>query len=341
MKILILVITNTILWIANSVSFWQMTVDMPDYQLFLLWFTLIPYILILTPLLFFKRFRNPFKEGALEKNYLKIHLIYILYALFSTGDSLLEMLAGPHLGGIIQAILSAAIPLPTVGLLAYFVLKQHFGKWELVGSFIVLGASALQITASTGIYFTSFWWIVAFAAGLFLGSIYTVLWEIAFTWYSADPFALMIWSTLYSIPIYGITVAIFGLSQPTTWSDQLSGMECFFGRSYNSTYYCSNYAWISATGYSLSSLVSDLVQLYLVSCDTAFFLIIADALSTPLIAIIFALPFFGKDTEPFTWQSMIAVILIVIGMLVYKFPEIRRMWRDRNRSISMEEIIHN
>jgi hypothetical protein len=331
MKILILVIFNTILWIGNSVSFWQTTVDMPSYQLFLLWFTLIPYILIFIPLLFIKRFRDPFREVVIDRNYIKIHIIYILYAFLSAGDSVLEMISGPHIGGIIQAILSASIPLPTVGLLAWVVLKQRFGRWEILGSILVIVASILQITLSSGIYYDSVLWILGFGIGLIIGSIYTVIWEIAFSWYGASPIALMIWSTIYSIPIYGAIIGIFGLTQTGFWQNQSNAIECFFHTNNvtninnitNTTNICSSTSWISVTTYSLTSIASDLVQIYLVSFDTAFFLIISDALSTPIIAMIFSLPFFGKDTEPLTWQSIVSVVLISLGMIIYKFETIK------------------
>jgi hypothetical protein len=340
MKILLLIISNTILWIGNSVSFWQTTVDMPSYQIFLLWFTLIPYILIFVPLLCFKRFRNPFREETANKRYIKIHIIYIVCAIFSTGDAVLEIISGPHIGGIIQSILSAAIPLPTVGILSWLVLSQSYKKWEIIGSAIVLGASVLEITSSSGIYYDSIWWGLGFAIGLTLGSVYTILWEIAFSQYGANPLNLMIWTTFYSIPIYGIVICIFGVSMEGFWSNQSKGIECFFHIPNNSTNICSPNSWISVTIYSLTSIVLDLVQIYLVSYDTAFFLIISDALSTPIIALIFSLPFFGKDREPFTWQSAVSVALISIGIVIYKFETIKE-YIIQYRSSKTNENIDN
>lgn len=91
-------------------------------------------------------------------------------------------------------------------------------------------------------------------------------------------------------------------------------------------------AWIAVTGYGVTSVASDYVQIYLVSLDSAFFLLIADAIATPLIAIIFAFPIFGKDTEPFTWQSVVSTALVVLGMLVYKKTEIQLWWQQRKKS---------
>jgi hypothetical protein len=39
--------------------------------------------------------------------------------------------------------------------------------------------------------------------------------------------------------------------------------------------------------------------------------------------MIFSLPFFGKDTEPLTWQSIVSVVLISLGMIIYKFETIK------------------
>ena len=96
-------------------------------------------------------------------------------------------------------------------------------------------------------------------------------------------------------------------------------------RSFNYSEYCEKNAWISLTVYSLSSLFSDLIQIYLVFNDSAFFLIIADALTVPLISITFSFSIFGKDAESIKWPTILALIFIVIGMLIYKFDEIKEL----------------
>lgn len=240
---------------------------------------------------------------------------------------------------MMQAILSAAIPLPTVGILAYFVLKQQFGKWQILGGVLVIIASVVQVTASLSVGGDQnqtnedvVFWSFIFAVGLIAGSLITIVWEIGLSWYGVHPIALMLWSTVYTIPMYAIAIGVHGWVWG--WEDETTGFRCFFGggksvTSNNTT--CSSVAWISVTGYGLTSVLSDYVQIYLVSLDSAFFLLIADAVTTPLLAIIFSLPLFGKDTEPFTWQSVVSTTLVVVGMLVYKKSEIQDWWQQRQR----------
>lgn len=316
-KLLALVVFNTATWVSNSVFFWQITLAGEKFSaLFLLWFTDIPYFFLL-PL--FYKYRGP--------PTLKAHLIYIAYSIFAMADSLLETISAPRISGMIQAILSAAIPLPTVGLLAWFVLKQHFGRWQIFGALLVLAASGIQISASVGgsdvVVDGAPLWAFVFAAGLAMGSVVTIIWEMGLSWYGVDPMSLVLWSTVYSAPLYVIAVVFSGLLWG--WEDEKIGLDCFFA--INGT--CSQTAWISVTGYGLTSVLSDYVQMYLVAMDSAFFLLIADAVSTPLLAIIFALPVFGAYTEPFTWQSIVSTVLVVVGMLVYKKPEIEEWWIQR------------
>ncbi len=62
--------------------------------------------------------------------------------------------------------------------------------------------------------------------------------------------------------------------------------------------------------------------MYFVKNDSAYFLIIADTLTTPLTSIVVSFGFiFGRSAEPLTWYSIVACILVVIGILVYKIGD--------------------
>lgn len=314
MKVLLLVILNCLFWIINSISFWQMGLKSGKYPFFILWFTLIPYVIILPPLLLCKKFRNEMNEKT-TKDKIKIHLCYILYAFLSTLDSTLEVVAGSHIGGIIQDILSSSIPIPFVGFLVFLILKKRFGKYEILGSILVILGSILQVVKSSGIYFGSIFWVLLFSFGLLCGGLYTVVWEISFEWYDIKPIPLLAWSTIYSVIFYTIVIVIAGSVNSELWSNQYVALREFFTGGTSS---------IPLLIYAISSILSDFASVYLVSNDSAFFLIIADTLSTPLIAIIFSFHFiFGNDAEPLTWYSIISLLLIVLGMLIYKLETMK------------------
>lgn len=179
-------------------------------------------------------------------------------------------------------------------------------------------------------YFTSIWWVFAYGTGLLIGCIYTVLWEIGFLWYHINPIALLLWSTLYSIPVYSVILLSFGAQDPTIWESQKNGLQCFFEGHNTTLNSCASYSWVSVSLYSLSSLISDIIQIYMVSLDTAYFLIIADTLATPVIAIIFSLHVFGQSSEPLTAQSIVAVVLITLGILIYKYPQFLESYKNSN-----------
>lgn len=303
----LLTVSNCVVWTINSLSFWQVGIVMPDYPIFANWIGITPYLFII-PFIYCK-FVSPFKEG-------KKHLLFIACAFLSTIDSVLEILADPHTGGVVQAICSAAIPIPLTGLLTWLVFKRKLKLFETIGSVTVILAAFLMIFESEGIYVD--WWIVAFIIGLSAGSVYSVIWEWMFIKYDISVMQLMAWTTLYSVPFYFLSIFVDGSN---VWTSERNGFRCLFEMQPLPGGCLSN-AWIPVLVYALSSMASDIIQMYFVKNDSAYFLIIVDTLTTPLTSIIMSFHFiFGDSTEPLTWYSIIACILVVVGILVYKMGD--------------------
>lgn len=307
--IVVLTVVNCVVWTVNSVSFWQVGVKMPDYPIFANWIGLVPYVLFI-PLLAWKP----------NRLILRIHILLITYTILSAGDSVLEIMADSNTGGVVQAICATAVPIPVIALLTWIVFKRRPTIFEIVGSIIVMAGSGLIIFESEGIYVN--WWIIAYIAGLILGCVYTIIWEYIFINYQeTEVVHVMGWTTLYSFPLYFLTIFINGSN---VWQNQANGFRCFFGQQPLPPG-CSAGAWIPLVVYSLSSVVSDVVQLYFVKNDSAYFLIIADTLTTPLTSIVMSFQWlFGSSAEPITWYTIISCLLIIIGILVYKLGE--PMW---------------
>ena len=305
---IVLTISNCLVWTINSVSFWQIGVKMPDYMIFANWIGIIPYLFII-PLMFMKKFQTATLNA-------KIHLLFILCAFLSTTDSVLEIISDPRTGGVVQAILTASIPLPFTGLLVWIIFKRKFKMFEIIGSTIVIIASCLLIFESSGLYVD--WWVTAFITGLVFGCIYTVIWEYLFAFHNVSVVQLMSWTTLYSIPFYAISIFVDGSK---FLEKESNGFSCIFGLVPTPSG-CFPYAWIPLLIYSLSSFISDLIQMYFVKNDSAYFLIIADTLTTPLTSIVMSFYFlFGNSAEPLTWYSIVSCVLVVLGILVYKLGD--------------------
>lgn len=307
-RIIILTTVNCLVWTLNSISFWQLGVKMPGYPIFANWMTFLPYILFI-PLLAWKRVKLP----------RRVQLLLVGYTLLSIGDSVLEILADSNTGGVVQAICSTAIPIPFIVLLTWIVFKRRPTVFEMIGSAIVMAGSGLTIFADAAVGMYVNWWIVVYILGLVLGCIYTIIWEYIFINYpDTEVVHIMGWTTLYSLPLYFLTIFVYGAN---AWQNQSNGFECFVGHNPLPPD-CSPNAWIPLVIYSLSSVASDIVQLYFVKSDSAFFLIIADTLTTPLSSIIMSSSaLFGESAEPITWHTIVSCVLIVIGILVYKLGE--------------------
>lgn len=323
LKVAILTVVNCIVWTINSVSFWQVGVKMPGYPIFANWITLIPYILFI-PLLAWKRTRLVWQ----------VHLLLLSYTVLSVLDSVLEILADSNTGGVVQAICSTAVPIPVIAILTWIVFKRRPTIFEAAGSVIVMAGSALIIFESDGVYVN--WWIIVYIGGLILGCIYTIIWEYIFIKYpETEVVHIMGITTFYSLPMYFVTIFVYG---PNVWQNQANGFKCFVGEQPLPPG-CGDNAWIPLVVYSFSSIVSDLVQLYFVKNDSAYFLIVADTLTTPLTSIVMSFTWlFGASAEPITWYTIVSCVLIVIGILVYKLGDPIRNRCKRKAYIMMEPL---
>ena len=213
-----LTIANCIIWTINSLAFWQVGILMPNYLIFANWIGIIPYIFII-PFIFLD-FIPPWKEP-------KKHLLFIICAFLTTTDSVLEILADPNTGGVVQTICSAAIPIPLTGLLTWLIFKRKPKLFEIIGSLIVIGASALMIFESNDIYVN--WWIVAFIAGLSAGSFSSIIWEYSFITFNVSVAHLMAWTTLYSLPFYFLSIFVDSSKTENVWAIEKAGFQCLMG----------------------------------------------------------------------------------------------------------------
>lgn len=323
-KTVILISVNSVVWVLNSVSFWQVGVKMPGYPSFANWIGILPYMIFIP--FIYRDFSKPFIW--------KLHIWFGIYSLLSTLDSVLEILADSSTGGVVQAVCSAAIPIPFTAILSRIIFKRQFTLLEMLGSLIVIIASALLIFESRGVYIS--WWLIAYIAGLLLGCIYTIIWEYLFKMYDIEILSLMAWTTLYSLPLYFISIFIDGKN---VWIKERDGFRCFF-EIFPLPSGCLAGAWIPLTVYMFSSVISDAVQMYFVKNDSAYFLIIADTLTTPLTSIVVSFGFiFGRSAEPLTWYSIVACILVVIGILVYKIGD--DVWICLKRTSRNNEYLLN
>eukprot|EP00300_Choanocystis_sp_HF-7_P024303 c25728_g1_i1.p1 GENE.c25728_g1_i1~~c25728_g1_i1.p1 ORF type:complete len:428 (-),score=99.49 c25728_g1_i1:123-1310(-) len=329
--IALLCLLNAVMWAANSISFWELGQRMEGFPLFCNWFTTLPYIVLLGPICFVRR-RT--RRDSFTPTPLMLHACYFAYAFFSVSDTVLELLSDSHLGGALQAVISAAVPMPLTGMLAYKFLNQKFGKWELAGSALVLSGTAIQVANSSGVQFDSFWWILVYTAGLMLGCGYGIVWQYAFEKLGARPLDMLAWGTVYSVGFdFAATFLVLvpglvpgGTGHQTSpvgvFKHQMDGMRCVFELS-PLPEHCKPGAGLWLAVYALSSMAADVVSAFLVAGDSAFFLIIADAFATPTTAALFSAKWLlGKDARPFMWYSGVAAGLTVLGMMVYKRNEV-------------------
>ena len=326
-------IANCAMWAAQTVAFWQVGINMPNSPIFSSWFSYFPYLIILPPLFFWERRNNrllgipPVKAEHQRKAHLCYLLIGFMMALCLTS----EFVAAPHVPGFDQALLQTVVPLPMTAVIVFFMLGRRFTKWELIGSAIVMAASALRFFDPSGASSSGtvaqgsslVFWLAFFSAGVVVGCVYGAIWEAAFEWYGSSPIELLWWSMLYSALFHAIAVwATYqaGIEQP------FDGLRCFFeieplpdG--------CRRGAWLPVSIYIVTGILQEIMQVYFVSYDGAYTLMIADALGLPVAALVLSSRgIFGTDAESLSVFSIVSLVLIVVGIIAYKFDDLREAW---------------
>jgi len=122
---------------------------------------------------------------------------------------------------------------------------------------------------------------------------------------------MLAWGTLYSSIVYGFAMLYH-------YPSQLAGLKCLAGIGADNVG-CLPHAWVPVLITGFSALALDLLQVFFVAADSAFFLILSDAIATPLTTLVFSLHFIvGKFAAPIGWTTVGAIALTMLGTLVYK-----------------------
>ena len=163
-----------------------------------------------------------------------------------------------------------------------------------------------------------------FVLSLFPGVISSVWSEQLFD-RGVEPFSALLWSTFYSIPLYLLYLPIQGIfiGQDAVWNNQHLALKCFFN--YPNIPGCLPNAWVIVIMFVVCYGILSYLLLLLIRHESALFQAIVATLSTPLSAIAFSFKWLlGPYSEPFGVFSILAAVIIPIGVIVYKFDAIRQ-----------------
>ena len=99
------------------------------------------------------------------------------------------------------------------------------------------------------------------------------------------------------------------------------GFQCFLGNNSQPGDDCS-YSFYTMMAYVAVNFFFNIIQLLVTKHGSASLVVVTSALALPLTNICFSIEFImGKDVEPFSTNNLIALVVVVIGFLLYSLSD--------------------
>merc|ERR1711916_52709 len=339
LRLLVLIVLVVASGVGNNVTFWAMGNAMPAYPLFLLYATTILYSFVYWIWMLWRQCR--LKEGKSMYTGSKAGLInqYLWVGVMVTVGGVLSQFADPYVRGSLQAVINQ-MTLPLTALLARFVLRQRFTKMEIAGAIIVLIGSAVPVipplfasqNASGGQ--DSIFWLVIFIISDLPSAIVNIQEEHIFIAYQADEVHYLFWTNLVTVGGYLACLPLdmvkgFGAGVPfkDLFHQQGLAFKCFLGITPLPPN-CEPDAWIPVTAFVVAFAIYFYLLCIVIKRESAAFQAMVNSLVTPMSAVAFSFPWLmGKNTEPLTSLTIFAIVVIPLGILVYKYHDIKKINR--------------
>jgi len=213
----------------------------------------------------------------------------------------------------------------------FFLTYERFTVSKILGGGIVLAGTVLGVlppliynNSSQSLASNTPFWVSFTVSAVFPAAIYNVWLEVLFQRYEVDVLHLVTWTNFYEtilcilalpltmIPRFGQNLSLYQIFQ-----EQIRAFECI--ASVKDIPGCMPGAWLPFFASVVVILLFVYLEATVIEQESATFQAIVQALLTPSTAIYFSIRFLaGSQQEPLTWYIITALVVIVIGMVVYK-----------------------
>lgn len=234
------------------------------------------------------------------------------------------------------AVLLQQLTIPFTLVIAYFVLHQRFGSWQLFGAFTIVGGTVLAITplfTNNGKSHHAVWYsVIIYACSQIPASMSGVFKEVAFKAAVLDVFyltAMVSWTQLF---ISWVFVPILSLESfggipldeiPSVFQD---GFRCFMGDESIPVHregmidgHCSSYVPRVTMMFSVSGFFSGIFQLLILKNGSASLMVLCQAIGIPIANMAFTIrAVMGSQVEPFSWYDIGGLAMVVLGFVIYR-----------------------
>jgi drug/metabolite transporter (DMT)-like permease len=322
--------------VGNSVFFKKMTNKFPNYPYFLNQMTSFAYIPVFWGIVAYTMMFTK----AITPQMLKFpkYKFFIMGALDAMAG-LFMLFGGVNTSGSTQALLLQAV-IPCTMILAYIVLKERYARLQYGGAFvIVIGVCFVLIPKSlsggdSGEQNLLLFNIIFLLSDLpqAMSSVYK---EIAFT-EDMDVNLLQAWVALWQV-LFGFALAPVNalkfLGNNAMPLDQIpdamwNGMRCLTGVN-SIVSNCGvgdlapcddcNGAWVPLALYLGFNMMYNIAIVLIIKYGGANLLYFVMTLRLPLVQVAFSLKFISNPPDSFHWYSVVGMLLILGGLIIYRY----------------------
>eukprot|EP00054_Salpingoeca_dolichothecata_P026875 m.194143 g.194143 ORF g.194143 m.194143 type:complete len:414 (-) comp25790_c0_seq4:57-1298(-) len=355
--------------VGNNVSFFLMAKKAARFPLFLLYVTTFMYttmygVWAFLNIIFDKERHQPALQAFIARDH---QLQFFWLGIWLTVNGLLSQFSDPYVNGNLQSVLYQ-LQLPATGILAVWLLKERFSFLSLLGSALVLGGCLLvalppllsgsNSTEPNPIQFNSTlaptigpaqcvgqktsssttnpFWAIVFALSVIPNGINAIIQEQLFHKNPRlDSVLLLFWSNLFTLAFYvlalplGMAPNLGDLSWHGLLLNQKDAFLCFYGGNHLPCG-CEKNAFIPIIAFVACYMGFFYFLAVLVKEVSAVFETLINGVVTPAAAVAFSFHWLlGSDAEALTPWVIAACFIVPVGVVVFKFQEIRSLVSGR------------
>jgi len=256
----------------------------------------------------------------------------------------------PYLSVPLNIIINQGV-IPITMIMSLIWLKIRYRIIHYLAALIIIGGIALDVFPdfnSTTSWATMFWIVLLFSANI-PQSANNVYKEIALKQQEIDLWYFGAWSGLFQLLfgiVMGLTVFIplpkpAEIIKPNDFGNYLvDSFLCFLGTNSRPGDKC-DFTWLVFVVYINFNVSMSLLMLYIMKKGSATLAVIAAAGRLVISNIGFLIPFVAGEAlkESFTWFDIVSLIMVVIGIILYRsMEEIRPITDSENQNIQYEKL---
>jgi len=308
----------------------------PNFEFFGNQFNVFLYVLMAAAVVVHKRLRH----GAhwWHKQDLPLNVLCFMGFLDATG-SILSTMGGAYTAGAVQILLNQVI-IPMTLALSFIFLGQRFTGAQTLGALTIFIGAGIAVVPSfmprkartadstsssvvDGPPTSTVTGVLLFFSSILPGAFSNVYKEWGFAQYHVDLYYLttsvsaiqvllgFVFLPALQLPAFG-GVPLKSIPQQFTL-----GFQCFRGINTLPGDDCKD-AWSTMWIYVLVNFLFNVLQLLITKHGGATLLVISAALALPVTNFAFCMPWImGEDTEPFNPYDAVALVVVLLGFLLY------------------------